>query len=174
MCRVIKVRSFSDRSIACFKEKNVIHFITPTDMNLNGVLCVAMTLYGLIECMCSADADCNSRDLTLILDSSNPVTSSDWTKLTSFVSRLIADLRRRNVVSRIAAVTFSYRARVALSLANHHHNLLTTLPFTYAHGRNTSGALRLTGTSVSRPIHLECSNIVFQWSVWVNFCEQPQ
>jgi len=98
--------------------------------------------------MCSADIDCNSRDLTLILDSASPVTSSDWTKLTSFVSRLVADLRRRNVVSRIAAVTFSYRARVALSLANHDHNLLTTLPFTYAHGRNVADALRLTRTSV--------------------------
>jgi len=69
--------------------------------------------------------------------------------MTSFVGRLVADLRRRDVVSRVAVVTYTQRAHLALSLSNADVNDLTSLPFSSGHGRNVAGALRLTRTSVS-------------------------
>jgi len=103
------------------------------------------------------DADCRRRELALILDSSNSVSSSDWSKLTSFVSRLVSDLRRRDVVSRFAVVTYSQRAHLALSLTHGDVNELTSLSLSSGHGRNISGALRLTRTAVS--IRCQLSNI---------------
>jgi len=69
--------------------------------------------------------------------------------MTSFVGRLVSVLRRRNVLSRVAVVTYNQRARVALPLADNDVNQVTSLPLTSGHGRNVSGALRLTRTSVS-------------------------
>ena len=92
--------------------------------------------------------DCSSRDLTLVLDSASSVTASDWTKLTSFVGRLVDDLRRRKVVRRVAVVAYSSHVHVALPLADHRLGVLTSLPFSLGHGRNISGALRLTRTEV--------------------------
>ena len=99
--------------------------------------------------MNAADADCRRRDLTLVLDSSHSVRGSDWTKMTSFIGRLVSVLRRRDVLSRVAVVTYNQRARVALPLADNDLNTLTSLPLRSGHGRNVAGALRLTRTSVS-------------------------
>jgi len=71
----------------------------------------------------------------------------------SFVRRLVVELRRRNVVSRIAVITYSHRASVALPLADHDVNDLAALSRTPGWGRNVSGALRLTRTSVSKPTY---------------------
>jgi len=84
-----------------------------------------------------------------MLDSSHSVSGYDWSRLTSFVSRLVADLRRRDVVDRVAVVTYSQRAHLALSLGYADANQLTSLSLTSGHGRNVAGALRLTRTSVS-------------------------
>jgi len=106
-----------------------------------------------MACSCVDDTECMRRDVALILDSSRPISHSDWSKLTSFTARLVTDLRRRDVVSRVAAVTYAYHARVALSLAdrdpNHVTSLLTSLPLMWQDGRNVADALRLTRTSVS-------------------------
>jgi len=95
------------------------------------------------------DVECSSQDLTLILDSSvSSVSRSDWTKMTSFVGRLVSDLRRRGVARRIAVVTYNHRARVALSLAAHDVSHVTSLSLIAGHGRNIADALRLARTSV--------------------------
>jgi len=108
----------------------------------------------LAECA-AADTDCKRRDLTLVLDSSKSLTDSDWTKLKSFVVRLVYDLRRRSVLSRVAVVKYTQRASVALPLTDRDINDLMSLSFTSGHGRNVAAALRLTRTSVSRPTLLD-------------------
>ena len=107
------------------------------------------------------DRRCSRRDLTLVLDSSDSVGVSDWSKLTSFLTGLLVDLRRRGAVSRVAVVTFADRAQVALPLIDrdvtHLTSLLTSLPLNSGNKRNVSGALRLTRTSVRQSISVLCS-----------------
>ena len=107
------------------------------------------------------DAGCSSRDLTLVLESSYSLGGSDWTRLTSFVGRLVDELRRRRVVSRSAVVTYSHSARVDLPLADRDSSQLTSLPFAAGHGRNIADALRLTRTSVSARIHRSATATLF-------------
>ena len=84
-----------------------------------------------------------------MLDSSSPVSGSDWSKMTSFLGRLVDDLRRCNLVRRVAVVTYSGRVYTALTLADHDGNAIKSLPFVAGHGRNVSGALRVTRTQVT-------------------------
>jgi len=92
---------------------------------------------------------CRNRDLTLILDSSNLVSASDWSTLTSFAGRLVSDLRRRGAARRVAVVAYSKNAQVLLPLGVHDVSALASLPLSSGHGRNISGALRTTRMSVS-------------------------
>ena len=97
--------------------------------------------------------ECDGRDVTLVLDSSSTVSPSDWSKLMTFVGRLVDELRRRDVVRRLAVVTYTGRVHVALPLDDHHLDVITSLPFIVGHGRNVSGALRVTRTQVQVQFH---------------------
>ena len=93
-------------------------------------------------------SECVRRDLALVLDSSSAVSAADWSTLTTFIGRLVDALRHRDVIGRVAVVTYSGRVQVALPLDHHDADRLTSLPFTLGHGRNVSGALRLSRTQV--------------------------
>ena len=85
----------------------------------------------------------------LLLDESYPIPAHDWYRLTTFVRRLVDVLRRRDVARRVGVVTYSTRVVVDLPPGNHHLDAFTSLPYTpVQHGRNISGALRLTRTEV--------------------------
>jgi len=81
------------------------------------------------------------------------VSASDWSKLMTFVGQLVDELRRRDIVQRLAVVTYTGRVHVALPLDHHHLDTITSLPFTIGPGRNISGALRLTRTEVQVQFH---------------------
>ena len=63
------------------------------------------------------------------------------------------DLLRGGMLRRLAVVTYSGRVHVAAPLAERHDDdavgVLRALPFRLGHGRNISGALRLTRTQVA-------------------------
>ena len=98
--------------------------------------------------MLAVCVECDGRDVTLVLDSSSTVSASDWSKLMTFVGRLVDELRRRDIVQRLAVVTYTGRVHVALPLADHDFDVITSLPFIVGPGRNVSGALRVTRTQV--------------------------